>query len=91
MSNTFTTSIVLLGALAGATALLATPASAAKAKEMCYGVAMAGQNDCKAAAHDCKGMSKIDFDADSWKLVPKGSCVKMQVHGHMGMLKPMGT
>ena len=51
----------------------------AKGKEKCYGIAKAGQNDCanKAGTHACAGQSKMDFAADDWKAVPKGSCEKM--------------
>jgi uncharacterized membrane protein len=50
---------------------------AAPAKEKCYGVAKAGQNDCGTASHACAGTAKKDLDADEWKLVPKGSCEKL--------------
>jgi uncharacterized membrane protein len=46
-------------------------------KEKCYGVAMAGKNDCAANGHSCAGQSKIDKDPTEWKYVPKGECEKM--------------
>jgi uncharacterized membrane protein len=55
----------------------ATPAfSADQAKEKCYGVAKAGQNDCAANGHACAGQSKVDNDPSEWKFVPKGECEK---------------
>ena len=46
-------------------------------KERCYGVAKAGQNDCAAGpGTTCAGTSKVDYQANSWKLVPKGTCEK---------------
>ena len=46
--------------------------------EKCYGVALAGQNDCKAGpGTTCAGTSKIDYQSNSWKLVPKGTCLKI--------------
>jgi uncharacterized membrane protein len=47
--------------------------------EKCYGVAMAGMNDCASAtgAHGCKGQAKMDKDPGDWKLVAKGSCEQM--------------
>ena len=42
--------------------------------EECYGVALAGQNDCAAGAHSCAGTSTVDYDPASFKLVPKGTC-----------------
>jgi uncharacterized membrane protein len=76
----------LAGAFAAAVAM-STP-SAAAGTEKCYGIALKGQNDCAAGSHDCKGMSKVNYDKASWKLVPKGSCVSMNVKGHKGKLKP---
>lgn len=45
--------------------------------EKCFGVALKGQNDCAAGAGtSCAGSSKTDYQADAWKLVPTGTCVK---------------
>lgn len=48
------------------------------AREKCYGVAKAGQNDCATAngSHGCASLSKSDKDPNEWKYVPKGSCEK---------------
>lgn len=48
------------------------------AKERCYGIAKAGQNDCGSAngSHGCAGEAKVDNDPNEWKFVPKGSCAK---------------
>ena len=53
------------------------------AKEKCYGIVKAGQNDCGTATHACAGLAKKDNAADEWKYVPKGTCAKMG-----GKLKP---
>lgn len=46
-----------------------------KSKEKCYGVALTGENDCKAGAGtSCQGSSTSDFQTDAWAYVPKGSC-----------------
>jgi uncharacterized membrane protein len=85
MSNTH-----LLGAsLAAALALgAAAPVHAAGAKEKCYGVALKGQNDCAAGAGTtCAGTSKVDYQKNSWKLVPSGTCVSMKTPDGMGMLE----
>ena len=64
------------GALAAAFAAHATTAAAAD-MEKCFGVALAGQNDCAAGAGTtCAGTSKIDYQGNAWKLVPKGQCTK---------------
>jgi uncharacterized membrane protein len=73
--------LILSSALASALALgLVTQASAEeKAKEKCFGVAKAGQNDCATltGTHSCAGQAKTDKDANEWKFVPKGSCESM--------------
>lgn len=70
-------------ALAFATALiaatsLAAPAAHAAEKEKCYGVALKGQNDCKAGpGTSCAGTSTVDYQGNAWKLVDAGSCLKV--------------
>jgi uncharacterized membrane protein len=50
-----------------------------KAKEKCFGIAKAGQNDCAnvSGTHSCAGQSKVDNGADEWKYVAKGTCKSM--------------
>jgi uncharacterized membrane protein len=58
-------------------ALLSSPALAqTTAKEKCYGVAKAGQNDCGnlAGTHSCAGQSQVDNDKGEWKYVAAGTC-----------------
>ena len=63
-------------ALIAASPALADGAKSASAKEKCYGIALKGKNDCKAGpGTSCAGSSKVDYQGDAWKLVPKGSCV----------------
>ena len=73
---------LLCAALAGiVTVGIAASAQAAEpaAKEKCFGIAMAGKNDCKAAdgAHSCAGQATRDNDASEWKFVNKGECEKL--------------
>lgn len=57
--------------------------------EKCYGVAKAGQNDCKAGAGtSCAGTSKADYQANAWKMVPKGTCATIKTPNGMGSLTP---
>lgn len=45
-------------------------------KEKCYGIALAGQNDCASGpGTSCAGSSKQDYQGSDWKLVPAGTCV----------------
>jgi uncharacterized membrane protein len=75
----------IAGALA-ASAMVATPAAAAD--EKCYGVAMKGQNDCAAGSHSCAGHSTVDYDGQSFKLVPAGTCTSMETPLGPGSLTP---
>jgi uncharacterized membrane protein len=62
-------------------ALLSSPAMAQDAaKEKCFGIAKAGQNDCAnlAGTHSCAGQSKVDNDKGEWKYVAKGTCKTMK-------------
>jgi uncharacterized membrane protein len=71
-------SIAIAAAVGSMLALSHAPAHAGdKAKEKCYGVAKAGQNDCAANGHSCAGQSKVDNDPTEWKYVPKGECEQM--------------
>lgn len=44
-------------------------------KDKCFGIALAGENDCAAGAGtSCEGTSTVDFQGNSWTYAPKGSC-----------------
>ncbi|MEQ8558187.1 MAG: DUF2282 domain-containing protein [Henriciella sp.] len=44
-------------------------------KDKCYGVALAGENDCKAGkGTSCEGTSTVDFQGNAWTYVPRGAC-----------------
>ena len=44
-------------------------------KDKCYGIALAGENDCKAGkGTSCEGTSTVDFQGNAWTFAPKGSC-----------------
>lgn len=60
------------------------------AMEKCYGVAMAGKNDCKAGAGtSCAGSAKMDYDGMHWKNVPAGTCTSIKTPNGMGSLTPL--
>lgn len=80
--------LALAGSLASALASVAVPAQAADNKEKCYGVAMKGQNDCAAGKHNCAGHATMDYDPQSFKLVPVGTCEAMKTPKGHGMLMP---
>ena len=71
--------------LAGASAALSD-----ENMEKCYGVALKGQNDCAAGpGTTCAGTSRLDYQGDSWKLVPKGTCETMTTPFGPGSLEPI--
>ena len=75
-------SLAVAGAVAAAFAsYFAAPAQAqAQEMEKCYGVALAGQNDCKAGAGTtCAGTSSVDYQGNSFKLVPTGTCTSIEL------------
>ena len=75
-------------ALSGGAAL-ADGMGASGQSEKCYGVALAGHNDCKAGpGTSCAGSSKVDYDGQAWKMVPKGTCVTTKTPKGMGSLTP---
>lgn len=77
MKNTKASLSLALGT-AIALSAVAVPAEAAS-KEKCYGVALAGQNDCAAGpGTSCAGTSKTDYQSNAWKLVPAGTCMEME-------------
>src|SRR5579871_4286833 len=71
------TAAALAASLAGALATVAKagPAPVQPGADKCYGVALAGKNDCAAGAGTtCAGTSMVDYDPHVWKYVAKGSC-----------------
>lgn len=73
MSNTVKT-LAVVGAVAAALSAHATTASA-QSKEKCYGISLAGQNDCAAGpGTTCAGTSTVDYQGNAWTLVDAGTC-----------------
>jgi uncharacterized membrane protein len=84
MLNRRSVNIALVGSLAAAIASLSLSATAAEDKnqEKCYGVALKAKNDCAAGpGTTCAGTSKVDYQGNAWKLVPKGTCTTMELPG----------
>ena len=72
-------SVMALAALAHGAALAADK-SARPAMEKCYGVSLAGQNDCAA---------KVDYQGNAWKKVPAGTCLAIKTPKGNGSLTPL--
>lgn len=85
--KTFAVASALAAALAG----VATTAMAQE-KEKCFGVSLAGKNDCAAGAGTtCAGTSKVDYQGNAWKYVPAGTCVTMELPAAADGMARMGS
>lgn len=81
-----TSTFAAAGALIALAAVASTPAAATEkgAKERCFGIALAGKNDCAAGpGTSCAGTSKVDYQGNAYKYVKAGECKKLG-----GSLKP---
>ncbi len=59
------------------------------AMEKCYGVSLAGKNDCAAGpGTSCAGSSTRDYQGNAWKLVPAGTCLTIRTPRGPGSLAP---
>ena len=81
---------VLLAALAAGAALAQNKTDAMAKVEKCYGVSMAGKNDCAAGpGTTCAGTAKMDYQGNAWKNVPAGTCTAIKTPKGMGSLSPL--
>jgi uncharacterized membrane protein len=82
MSKNLASAAIIAGAVAAAVSTISTTTPAYAAMEKCYGVALTGNNDCKAGAGTtCAGTSKVDYQGNAWKSVDAGSCATMELPG----------
>ena len=90
MSKTLKT-VAVAGAVAAALAAHTTTASAA-GKEKCYGVSLAGKNDCAAGpGTSCAGSSTVDYQGNAWTLVDAGTCADIELPAMADGTKRMGS
>lgn len=67
----------------------AASTTAAPAMEKCYGIALAGKNDCKAGAGtSCAATSRVNYQGNAFKLVPAGKCTSIKTPKGFGSLTP---
>jgi uncharacterized membrane protein len=88
-TKTVATAAIIASALSAAVAMTTAPANAAKMK--CYGVALAGQNDCAAGpGTTCAGTSKVDYQGNAWKYVEADKCEDVVIDANRkGSDKPL--
>ena len=66
----------------GAAAATVAEVKTAGKREKCYGISLAGQNDCAAGGGTtCAGSSTVDYQGNAWTLVPEGDCKKYGTAG----------
>jgi uncharacterized membrane protein len=86
------TSLALAASMITAVAGISVQGTIAQeSTEKCYGVALAGQNDCAAGpGTTCAGTSVVDYQGNAWKAVPAGTCLTMAFDGdRKGSLEPL--
>lgn len=67
--------LVLSVALATAATLASVDVANAAGKEKCYGIALAGENDCAAGpGTTCAATSTVNYQGNAWKVVDAGTC-----------------
>ena len=93
MTNKTLSATILAGAFAAAATTFAAtaPTAAAADFEECYGISLAGENDCAAGpGTSCEGTSTVDYQGNAWTLVPAGTCETTEVPGgRKGSLTPL--
>lgn len=82
----------LLAASIAAALSLTAAAAQAQSMEKCFGVSLAGANDCAAGpGTSCAGSSVLDYQGNAWTLVAAGTCETMELpadaagHARMGV------
>jgi uncharacterized membrane protein len=61
-----------------AAAASAAPVKAPSNSQKCYGIALAGKNDCKAGpGTSCAATSTVSYQGDAFKYVKTGACVAL--------------
>lgn len=94
MNKSTLTKAAIASAFTAAAVLSATaPANAGdkKGMEQCFGVSLAGENDCAAGpGTSCEGTSTIDYQGNAWTLVPAGTCESIDLpDGRSGSLEEL--
>lgn len=73
----------------GTAATQAGPVAPQPTKDKCYGISLAGKNDCAAGAGtSCAGTSRVNYQGNAWKYVAKGTCSKIKTPKGAGSLTP---
>ena len=93
MKTSLTLAALAAGLLAAAPALAQDKGAKIKGpKERCYGISLAGKNDCAAGpGTTCAGTSTKDYHGNAWTYVAKGTCTSIKTPVGMGSLTEIKT
>lgn len=73
-------SVAIASAVAAAMTAQVTTTAHAASKEKCFGVSLAGANDCAAGpGTTCAGTSVTDYQGNAWTLVDAGTCASIDL------------
>ena len=88
MTKPIWTNAAIATALTAAAALTTAAPASAGDMDKCYGVSLAGENDCAAGpGTSCEGTSTVDYQGNAWTLVPAGTCEGIDLpDGRVGSL-----
>lgn len=90
MKTSTTLTTAALAAMLSAGIASAEPVKPQPNKDKCYGVSLAGKNDCAAGAGtSCAGTSRRDYQGNAWKYVNKGTCTQIRTPRGNGSLTPI--
>lgn len=91
MTRNITLAALAAGLLAAAPVLAQDKGAKIKGpKERCYGISLAGKNDCAAGpGTTCAGSSTKDYQGNAWTYVAKGTCTSIKTPNGNGSLKPI--
>ena len=80
----------LTAAVAATTAATAQPVRPQPGMDKCYGISLAGRNDCAAGpGTSCAGTSRRNYQGNAWKYVARGTCTRIQTPRGAGSLTPV--
>ncbi len=89
-TSALTLAALAAGVIAASSAVAQDKGASIKGeKEKCYGISLAGKNDCAAGpGTSCAGTSKVDYQGNAWTYVAKGTCVSIKTPKGNGSLTP---
>ena len=91
MSN-MKSKLAVAGAVAAAVTAHGVTEAQAQENEKCFGVSLAGENDCAAGpGTTCAGTSTVDYQGNAWTLVDAGTCTEIELPAMADGTERMGS